>query len=45
MLTNQQIDEIMAMLRIQLSRVDDEMTRMAISSSLRNYLSLYQHSD
>lgn len=42
MLTNQQINDIMEMLNIQLERVDDEMTRLAISSSLRNYLNLYK---
>jgi hypothetical protein len=42
MLSNQQINDIMEMLKIQLERVDDEMTRLAISSSMSNYLNLYK---
>ena len=42
MLSNEQIDDIMKMLDIHLARIDDEMTRLAISSSMRNYLSLYK---
>jgi len=42
MLTNKQIDDIIEMLNIQLARVDDEMTRLAISSSMSNYLNLYK---
>jgi hypothetical protein len=42
MLTNEQINDIMEMLNVQLARVDDVMTRLAISSSMSNYLNLYK---
>lgn len=42
MLTNEQIDEIVKMLNIHLTRIDDRMTRLAISSSLRGYLTLFR---
>lgn len=42
MLNSDDIEKIMEMLNIQLERIDDRMTRLAISSTMRGYLNLYK---